>query len=51
MDEIDFSLDRATTLLRLAIPNPVAWSGQASNACAELLEGLVAEVQAIRGRH
>lgn len=47
MDEIDFELQRAVTLLKLAIPNPLQWSGAASNACADMLERLATELQAL----
>jgi hypothetical protein len=47
MDEIDFELQRAATLLKLAIPNPLQWSGAASNACAMALERLAGELHGL----
>jgi hypothetical protein len=50
MDEIDFELHRAVTLLKLAIPNPLQWSGVASNSCALALERLAGELHGLMAR-
>jgi len=50
MDDIDFALDQATSVLRSSVPNPLLWSGVTATACAEAIERLAAELAGIRLR-
>jgi hypothetical protein len=50
MNQIDFALKAAETRMKLAIPNPLLWSGAASMACAESIENLAHELNALHLR-
>jgi hypothetical protein len=50
VNHIDFALTSATTRLKMAIPNPLHWSGGASMACAQAIEAVVAQIQALQMR-
>ena len=50
MNSIDFALKTAETRVLFAIPNPLLWSGRASMACAESIEGLARDLQLLQTR-
>jgi hypothetical protein len=50
MNSIDFALKTAETRILFAIPNPLLWSGRASMACAESIEGLARDLHLLQTR-
>jgi hypothetical protein len=50
MNSIDFALKTAETRILFAIPNPLLWSGRASMACAESIEGLARDLNQLQAR-
>jgi hypothetical protein len=50
MDAIDHTLMNAVTALRMAVPNPMLWQGQAATACAQAIEDLAAQLIAMQQR-
>lgn len=50
MDDIDFALDHAVSVLRSSVPNPLLWSGVTATACAEAIERLANDLMGIRLR-
>jgi hypothetical protein len=50
MNSIDFALKTAETRILFAIPNPLLWSGRASMACAESIEGLARDLHQLQTR-